>query len=231
MTKALVCAATRHEHSLDLFSDENLVERAKGGDGSAYAELCRRHSVMATRIIHRIVRNNEDTEDILQEAILKGYLHLEGFDGRAKFSTWFTRISVNCALLLLRKRKSRNAQSLQDFTSGRGGEYLQFSDGSPSPESIALKGQLSMRLNEAIRGLPPALRGVTEIRQSGEFSVREIAGLAGLSVAATKSRLLRARKELASKMERLTQRPDCLGHGRGLHPKSMYIKAPIHTFV
>jgi RNA polymerase sigma-70 factor (ECF subfamily) len=231
MTRALVCADTTREYSLNSLSDEELVVRAKIGDGLSYVELCQRHSGMATRIIYRIVRNNEDTEDILQEAVLKGYRHLAGFDGRAKFSTWFTRISVNCALMLLRKRKSRYAQSLQEFTRGEGGECLQFPDGSPSPECIALKAELSMRLKQAIQRLPPVLRGVTEIRQSGDFSVSEIAGMAGLTVAATKSRLLRARKELTSRMVPLTQRTRSLSHGRGHQADSIDTKAPILAFV
>jgi len=230
MRSAFICAAVQQD-SLSLLRDEKLVIRAKIGDGSAYGELCRRHSGMATRIIHRIVRNHEDTEDILQEAMLKGYRHLEGFDGRAKFSTWFTRISVNCALMLLRKRKSFHAQSLQDFARGESGECVQFSDGSPSPESIVAKAQLSSRLKRAIRGLPPVLRGVTEIRQSGDFSVSEIAGIAGLSVAATKSRLLRARKELTVRMVPLAQRPSSFNGARGLQAKLIDTNATILAFV
>jgi len=191
-------------------SDEVLVDRAKVGDGSAYVELCRRHSGMAMRMINRIVRNNEDSEDVLQEATLKGYLHLQGFDGRSKFSTWFARISVNTALMLLRKRKFQRVQSLEDFTHDGSGEYTQFSDGAPSPEAIAVQSQLSIQLTQAIRRLPPVLRDVTEIRQSGDFSVEEIAGMAGLSVAATKSRLLRARKELASRLMPVAHRSDRL---------------------
>ena len=205
MSVAEIYVMAERKDSTKGLSDEALVDKAKAGDGTAYAELCHRHSSMAMRVINRIVRNNEDTEDVLQEATLKAYVHLGGFDGRAKFSTWFIRISVNSALMFLRKRKSHPAQSLQDFTREEGGEYLSFSDGSPSPESLAVHSQLLVQLKQAIRRLPPVLRDVTEIRQSGDFSVEEIAGLAGLTVAATKSRLLRARKVLTTRLVNPTQ--------------------------
>ena len=127
MTREPVRADTPSGYSLNSLSDEDLVVRAKIGDGLSYAELCRRHSGMATRITYRIFRNNEDTEDILQEAVLKGYRHRGGLMDR-EILYWFTRISVNCALMLLRKRMSRYAQSLQEFTRGVGGGCLQFPD-------------------------------------------------------------------------------------------------------
>ncbi len=200
MARAGLYIASELRQSLEWHPDEVLVDRAKVGDGTAFVELCRRHSSMAMRMINRIIRNDEDTEDVLQEATLKAYLHLNGFDGRAKFSTWFTRIAVNSALMFLRKKRSRPAQSLEDFTREERGEYLHFSDGLPNPESIAVQSQLATRLNQAIRRLPPVLRDVTEIRHSGDFSVEEVAGMAGLTVAATKSRLLRARKILATRL-------------------------------
>ena len=78
MTREPVRADTPSGYSLNSLTDEDLVVRAKIGDGLSYAELCRRRSGMATRITYRIVRNNKDTEDILQEAVLKGYRHRGG---------------------------------------------------------------------------------------------------------------------------------------------------------
>ena len=193
----ILCKQSDHLRSI---SDEVLVERAKAADGLAYAELCQRHSGMAMRVIDRILRNTEDTEDILQEAILKAYRQLKGFDGRSKFSTWFTKIAVNSSLMLLRKRKYRPTQSIQDFANGQGGEPYQFPDAAPSPESLVMQTQLSFQLRDAIQRLPPVLRDVTEIRRTNDFSVEEISGLTGLSLSATKSRLLRARKLLATRM-------------------------------
>jgi RNA polymerase sigma-70 factor, ECF subfamily len=193
--------------------DEVLVEQAKAGDGSAYAELCRRHSDMVMRVVNRIVRNTEDAEDVLQEAIPKAYRQLHGFDGRSKFSTWLTKIAVNSALMLLRKRKCRPTLSMQEFARDQKGEAFAFPDGGPGPESLVLRSQLSLQLRTAIRKLPPVLRDVAEIKRTSDFSMEEISEMVGVSVAATKSRLLRARKMLATRMVPRSHRQTQLARG------------------
>jgi DNA-directed RNA polymerase specialized sigma24 family protein len=87
--------------------DMCLVAAAKNGDHQAYAELCRRHSQRTLRTVLRITRNIADAEDTLQEALLKAYTHIGEFDGRSAFSSWLTRIAINVALMLLRKRRSK----------------------------------------------------------------------------------------------------------------------------
>ncbi|MDX6456904.1 MAG: hypothetical protein QOE55_601, partial [Acidobacteriaceae bacterium] len=87
-------------------TDEVLVAAAKLGDCAAFAELWERHSNMAFRMAYRIIGNQDDAEDVVQEAWMKAYVHLKTFDGRAKFSTWLTRIAINSALITLRKRRA-----------------------------------------------------------------------------------------------------------------------------
>src|SRR5260370_39911725 len=72
----------------------------------AYAELCRRHSSSIFRTIQRITRSEEDAEDGLQESLLKAFIHLNKFDGRAKFSTWLTRIAIKSALMIVREKRA-----------------------------------------------------------------------------------------------------------------------------
>ena len=91
--------------TLAVASDEALVISAKAGMHLAYAELCRRHSTSIFRTIHRITRSEEDAEDGLQESLLKAFIHLNRFDGRSKFSTWLTRIAINSALMIVRKKR------------------------------------------------------------------------------------------------------------------------------
>jgi RNA polymerase sigma-70 factor (ECF subfamily) len=183
-----------------LMTDIALVSLAKAGEQAAYVELIQRHSKMAMRMIMRILRNNEDSEDVLQDSILKAYVHLQGFDGRSKFSTWFARIAVNSALMVLRKRRSRVIQSIDDLQETSIYGSIQLSEQTDDPEISIVKSDLTAQLRTAIRRLPPVLRVVTEIRQSADLSVVEVAALAGLTVAATKSRLLRARRELSFMM-------------------------------
>src|ERR1700678_4688641 len=92
-----------------------LVAAAKDGDHRAYAELCRRHSPQIFRKVLRITGNTADAEDTLQEALLKAYIHIRGFEGRSAFSSWLTRIAINSALMLLRKKRS---QPVCSFESG-----------------------------------------------------------------------------------------------------------------
>src|ERR1700721_2592238 len=87
--------------------DMYLVAAAKDGDRQAYAELCRRHSKQILRTVLRISRDVADAEDTLQEALLKAYIHIGGFEGRSAFSSWLTRIAINSALMLSRKKRSQ----------------------------------------------------------------------------------------------------------------------------
>ncbi len=82
--------------------DANLLLLAKTGCPCAFAELARRHRALVSAMVFRIVRNSEDTEDLVQESFLKALRHIDGFDGRAKFSTWLTKIAVNSSLMRLR---------------------------------------------------------------------------------------------------------------------------------
>src|ERR1700753_2180170 len=87
-------------------ADARLVDLAKTGDDDAYAELVKGASCMAFRAIRRILPVEADAQDALQEACIRSYCKLSTFDGRAKFSTWFTRIAVNCALMIRRKHRN-----------------------------------------------------------------------------------------------------------------------------
>ena len=91
---------------LESTEDEVLVAAAKVGDHSAFAELWNRHSKRAFSTMYRITKNRQDAEDGLQDAFLKAYVHLNNFDGRSTFATWLTRIAINSALMILRKKRA-----------------------------------------------------------------------------------------------------------------------------
>jgi len=178
--------------TLAVASDEALVISAKAGMQLAYTELCRRHSTSIFRTIFRITRSEEDAEDGLQESLLKAFLHLKKFDGRSKFSTWLTRIAINSALMIVRKKRAHPESPFDgDMLSG-----LLISDPASDPERHYLERERNLQLRKAVRRLPPLLREATEIRYSEEVSVSEVAARTRASLFATKSRLLRARKSL-----------------------------------
>jgi RNA polymerase sigma-70 factor (ECF subfamily) len=142
---------------------------------------------------YRITRNQDDAEDVVQDAWMKAYVHLNNFDGRSKFSTWLTRIAINSALMILRKKRARPETSME-ITDGETWQHWEIADDTKNIEELYARHERVERLRRSIRRLQPRLRNVVEIHQSNDRSIKEIADLAGISVAATKSRLLRARK-------------------------------------
>ena len=178
-------------------SEENtLVLLAKNGDGYAYSELCRRHSKRVFMTVRRLTKTHEDAEDVLQESLLKALIHLGGFDGRSSFSTWLTRIAINSALMMMRKRRNHPEQSIDWEDEPGSVRYLQLADSRLSSEEQLHLNEQERRVHGAIRKLPPKLRIPLELQLSEDVPVRELASLLGISVAATKSRLLRARIHL-----------------------------------
>jgi RNA polymerase sigma-70 factor (ECF subfamily) len=181
-----------------MMPEEILVDAAQSGEEWAFMELSRRHSPRAFNTIYRVTKNREDAEDALQDSLMKAFLHLKQFDGRSSFSTWFTRIGINSALMILRKKRGSRETSM-DVTLDGGDTWHSWdvADHAPDPEKRYAANERTMRLQRAIGRLPNALRSVVEIRQVEDLSMREIADAVGISVPAAKSRLLRARATLS----------------------------------
>jgi RNA polymerase sigma-70 factor, ECF subfamily len=178
-------------------TDEALVTAAKLGNRPAFAELWERHSNMAFKMACRITRNRDDAEDVIQDAWMKAYVHLQSFDGKAKFSTWLTRIAINSALMTLRRKRAR-AETSTEITDGETRQHWEIADQTQDIEELYARRERGELLRRAICRLRPTLRNVIEICRSTDSSVQEVANLAGISFAATKSRLLRARAILRS---------------------------------
>jgi RNA polymerase sigma-70 factor, ECF subfamily len=176
-------------------TDDVLVAAAKLGDHHAFAELWTRHSKIAFNMAYRITGNRDDAEDTIQDAWMKAYTHLNTFDGRAKFSTWLTRIAINSSLMILRRKRARPETSME-IADDDTWKHWEIADQTKNVEELYARHERVEHLRRAICCLKPTLRNVVEIHQSNDRSVKEVAELAGISVAATKSRLLRARKIL-----------------------------------
>ena len=176
--------------------DMYLVAAAKDGDHQAYAELCRRHSKRIFRTVLRITRDFADAEDTLQEALLRAYIHIGGFEGRSAFSSWLTRIAINSALMLSRKKRSQPVYSFESCSDVDDLKLPEPMETSYNPEESCIQNALEDELDHAIRYLSPTLRVAVQIRYREDASVSEIAKLLGISESAVKSRLLRARSKL-----------------------------------
>jgi RNA polymerase sigma-70 factor (ECF subfamily) len=178
-------------------SDEALVSTAKSGDANAFVELSKRHSNRVLLTTYRITRNWQDAEDALQDSLLKAFSHLNGFQQKSSFATWLTRIAINSALMILRKKRVCVEVSI-DGSDDPDDKYERWEARSltEDPESRFARSEREELLRDAILRLPPVCREVVELRQAKDYSAREIAQALGISVAAVKSRLSRARLTL-----------------------------------
>ncbi len=183
-------------HSRTDESDLTLVTAAKSGDHQAYAELCRRHSRQIFRTVLRITRNTEDAEDAVQESLMKAFVHLCSFNGRCAFSSWLTRIAINCAVMQLRRRR-KYPESRLDTSDNFGNEvHRDFVEPSPTPEDLCIQADLARTVRLALNALRPSLKRAMSVRYSQDASVEQIAMQLGITQGATKARLLRGRAAL-----------------------------------
>lgn len=180
----------------DKQGDGLLVLAACSGDAHAFVELSKPHSKRILLMLYRITNNWHDAEDAFQEALMKAFLHLDSFQGKASFSTWLTSIAVNTALMLLRKR--RDVLRIGIDNTGDAGTYSEwdFKDSRDNPEQCFERQQQADLIQSAILQLSPKLRKAVVLQYSKDLSIKEIALSLGISQAATKSRLLRARTVL-----------------------------------
>ena len=165
----------------------------------AFEELHAIYSQRLYRTIVAITKNPEDAEDALQDTFLRAHLARETFEGRSSIYSWLTRIAINSALMVLRKRRVR-PEFLIDEAIDEGAKPPQWeiADQRPNPEQYYIQSENRRRLQSAISKLPTTYKRVFEIRQRSDGSMKEIAHEAGITVGATKSRLLRARRALHS---------------------------------
>src|SRR5277367_1405458 len=180
----------------------SLVAAAKGGDITAFETLVSRYERKIFRLAQNITQNREDAEDVMQEAFLKAYEHLSGFQGNSRFYTWLVRIAVNQALMKLRKRRPNVVSIDEEVNTGEDLIPREIEDWGPSPEDRYKQTELSDILSEVIGDLDPSFRIVFQLRDIEELSTEETAEALGLSVPAVKSRLLRARLKLRQKLNR-----------------------------
>jgi len=191
--------------------DISLVAAAKDGDHQAYAELCRRHSKQILRTILRITRNVADAEDMLQETLLKAYVHIGRFEGGSAFSSWLTRIAINSALMLLRKKRSHYVYSLEHGVDGDDFKLPEPTETAHNPEEFCILNALENECVRAVEHLSPALRLVVQIRYREGASLVQIAKMLGISESAVKSRLLRARLKIRAHLEKTQYLPCEIG--------------------
>lgn len=166
-------------------ADEDIVRRVKAGERHLFEVLMRRHNPRVYRVARSIAADEAEAEDIMQEAYVRAFTHIDGFEGRAKFSTWLTRITLNEAL---GRRRSARPFAEADLEAMK--------DRSDSPEESIASAQIVALLERAVAGLPEHFRVVFVLRAVEQLSVREVAEVLGIAEDTVKTRYFRARAAL-----------------------------------
>jgi RNA polymerase sigma-70 factor (ECF subfamily) len=182
----------------DVTSDEVLAE-ALNGSHVAFAKLYTIYSKRLYRTIIAITRDSQDAEDALQETFLRAYLALHTFEGRSNISSWLTRIAINSALLILRRRRAR-PEILFDPQPDSTTEavVVEIKDSAPNPEEVYAQGQRRLILSRALRSLNPHLLSPLQMQMRTGSSMKEIGRALNISEAAVKTRIHRARVKLST---------------------------------
>lgn len=183
--------------------DDLLLEEALNGSPAAFGVLFERYQPRVLCVTRRILRNREDAEDATQQTFAHAYAHLGSFQRQSSFSTWLTRIAINDALMLLRKRRWDLVSIEASNVFENEGITLEAHEPRATPEELYEARELHGILGSAIGELRPILGKVVELRELGELSTEQTAKALGLSIAAVKARTFRARRLLRHK---LTQR-------------------------
>lgn len=180
-------------------SDDDVVSRVRAGETGLYEMLMRRYNQRLFRVIRSVVMNDDEAEDVLQEAWVRAYEHLDQFAGRASFSTWVTRIAFHEALA--RTRKSRRWTPLENPEGEIMAEAERRQTTAETPEMQAERSQLGRMLQAAVDALPETYRSVFVLREVEQLSTTETAECLELSEEAVKTRLHRSRALLRRDLE------------------------------
>jgi RNA polymerase sigma-70 factor (ECF subfamily) len=169
--------------------DDQVIERVCAGEVDLFEVVMRRYNQRIYRTVRSILRDDDEAVDVMQEAYLNAYAHLRDFSGRARFSTWLTRIAVHEAFARLRRR--RRIQPLEESEN----EEL-MTPQSSGPDERASDGELRLLLEQAVDTLPEAFRTTFLLRAVEHLSVAETAEILGIPEETVKTRHHRARERL-----------------------------------
>ena len=178
-------------------SSNTLPLLSEEGEWRAFEEMFVASRAKFVGLAYRILRNKEDAEDAVQDALLSAFVHLRRFEGRSAIKTWFTRVVLNAALMVRRKRKPRQVEfALETATAGDFFGMEQIPASKPDPEMCCAEGE-TLELVDALLGqLSPSLRQAFTMTYFEEMPVRQAGALAGVATRTFKSRLCRAKRHL-----------------------------------
>jgi RNA polymerase sigma-70 factor (ECF subfamily) len=201
-------AFTAEAEALDLEAD--LVGRLRAGDEAAYEELVRTQGGRLLAVARRLLGNEADAQDAVQDAFLAAFRALPGFAGQSRLSTWLHRIVINAGLMKLRSRRRKPEETIDDLLPNfleDGHHAVQFEEWRLPADVRLLRGETCRHVRAAIDRLPASYRTVLLMRDIEQLDTDETAELLGVTPNAVKIRLHRARQALRTLIDPAVRTP------------------------
>jgi RNA polymerase sigma-70 factor (ECF subfamily) len=217
-TQKLTTESATNPVSLDA-KDEALVAEAVRGSSAAFEILFQRYQQKMFHVALSRLQNAQDAEDAVQQTFQQAFVHLKSFQGQSRFSTWLTRIAINEALMLLRKRRPGHVSIEGHQTVDEENVALEIKDQAATPEEQYGLLEIHNVLSGAIDELRPILKTVVNLSEIGELSTRKTAETLGVRVGTVKARTFRARRLLRDKIAKR------LGSRAGKAPVALFSRS------
>ncbi len=202
-----ILAAVVERRDVESLDERRLLTRARRGDRDAFDQLVERHLQQVWRVVWRVVRHRQDTEDVVQDVFLAAYSSLGEFRGESKLSTWLHRIAVTRALNHVDRSAVKMERSARSLFADEGGvpradgpPPLHASD-PPTPLEQLEASELKARLARCLERLPSAWRAILALRDGESMPYQRIAETLGVALGTVRSRLARARLALRECLE------------------------------
>lgn len=187
--------------------DQKLVEKAQKGDKKAFGILVEKYNKKLTRLLSRMVRDQSEIEDIVQDSFIKAYRAINNFRGDSAFYTWLYRIGINTAknhlVSLGRRPKAVNSVELEDIENFADGHEMRNLE---TPESTMMTNEIVTTVNQTIELLPDDLRQAISLREMDGLSYEEIADIMNCPIGTVRSRIFRARDAISDKLKPLLEK-------------------------
>jgi RNA polymerase sigma-70 factor (ECF subfamily) len=188
--------------STGIGKDWDVVQLAIAGNAEAQERLFKTYTPRLYQTAYAVLRNREDAEDAVQESWYKAFTNLDSFEGRSALSTWLTRIAINSALMLRRKKGVCPESSLDEVLDSPSGSLI---DGiaaeGPNPEELCVASEMNSLIEQQIRELPPGTEAAFRLREMEGYSTTESVQALGIHKNTFKSRVMRARRRLAGALK------------------------------
>ena len=186
--------------------DQKLVEKAQKGDKQAFSILVEKYQLKLYRLISRMVRDQSEIEDIVQDSFIKAYRAINSFRGDSAFYTWLYRIGINTAknhlVSLGRRPKAMDAVDIEEIENFQDAQDLRSVE---TPETTLMNNQITATVNNAAESLPDELKQAFKLREMDGHSYEEISEMMGCPIGTVRSRIFRARDAIAEKLKPLIE--------------------------